>query len=204
MSFRNFVKAVIIINLVVVFMLAAGLFMGWSKVEAGNGSCGPNVTKSQPPQNIRVNYRGHIYTVPFKRYVKQVMSTGEWPHFYPKQALKAGALAVKQYAWYHVANPRYGTGSGCFHVFADTRDQMWWPGVSIYAIHHKVVNQTWGYRMQKFRKTGWKFFATGYRSDVARTGWHLSAHRANRMARNGRGWKYILKWHYRAAYMQQW
>lgn len=196
MSFRNFIRVIVAVFLAIALVLSLGVGMGWSEVTQA-GSCGPNVTRSAPPEYIKVNYYGTVYKVPFKKYVKQVMARGEWPAFYHPQALRSGAQATMQYAWYYVANPRYGCR---FHVYADTRDQMWSPNRIRYPVHPKqaeAVERVWGLTLLKRRlDKPARFFATGYRTTVARTGWKLSAHRANRMARNGRSWKYITRWHY--------
>src|SRR6478672_1700754 len=59
-----------------------------------------------PPPTIRVlRYKvnpakEHIDTVPFKDYVLGAMPH-EWPEYMGLDALKIGAIAVKQYGWYY-------------------------------------------------------------------------------------------------------
>ncbi len=68
-----------------------------------------------PPKTIRVlrSYgaaSGKVQVVPFRAYVENVMAW-EWPEAYPTQALRAGAVAVKQYGWYYARKWRGGKTS---------------------------------------------------------------------------------------------
>jgi peptidoglycan hydrolase-like amidase len=197
LTIKKFCGIIIALVLIVALLFIIGLQAGWSTVNA-SGSCGPKVTRDALPKEIRVRYYGKTYSVPFKKYVKQVM-VREWPAHMKMAALKAGAVAVKQYAWYYVAHPRFGTGSGCYHVVATTADQLWAPYDIVHPRHRVAVNKTWGLRLTKTRKGLDKFFATGYRRDYPRTGWHLSARRAAQMARQGKHYKHILRYHYKNA-----
>ena len=72
----------------------------------------------RPPETIRVlrakkrtgvpaDIVGTVEEVPFREYVGVVLAA-EWPSHYPLETLKAGALAVKQYAWYYTIVYRGG------------------------------------------------------------------------------------------------
>jgi len=130
-------------------------------VAAADGSCTDWSSTTEPPPEIRV-YRvnqGFVETVPFKTYVKRVASR-EWD---VKQGAlrKAGAHAVKQYAWYHVLNWRGGMYEGeCFDVRDSTADQLYSakPLRQIPRRIKRAVNRTWSWRL--FR--GDKFIMTGY------------------------------------------
>ena len=83
-----------------------------------------------PPPTIRVlrtsgPASGYIQTVDFKTYVKVVMPA-EWPPAWLPEVLRAGAVAIKQYAWYYTMHYHgyaiIGIG-GC----ADVRDNTYRP-----------------------------------------------------------------------------
>lgn len=103
-----------------------------------------------PPPNIRV-YRsrgpatGTVQTVDFRRYVAVVMAA-EWPHWMPRETVRAGALAVKQYGWYYTVNYRgwLGPDGRCFHVVDTSNDQVYWPELRIpHARHQEAVDASW-------------------------------------------------------------
>ena len=93
----------------------AGVCTGWSSTTA-------------PPSTIRVlRYTGVVQTVDFESYVKVVMAA-EWPLDWPIESLRAGAVAIKQYAWYYTMNYRGGTGTGgCYDVRDNSIDQVYMP-----------------------------------------------------------------------------
>lgn len=131
----------------------------------------------EPPTSIRVLRtrgpdEGHVETVDFRTYVGWVISA-EWPARYPLEALKAGAVAVKQYGWYYTIVYRGGVDSAgnCYDVMDNTNDQYYdpdrdppRPGPS--PRHLNAIAATWNVSLRKFRpKTGEsRFFLTGYRS----------------------------------------
>jgi len=72
-------------------------------VSANAGPACPGYSSTtNPPDYIRVlrHRTGRVDKVPFKRYVLVVLGR-EWPGYLPQQAINAGAVAVKQYAWFH-------------------------------------------------------------------------------------------------------
>jgi len=139
---------------------------------AGTGSARPALAAGAPcvawpssfsmPTEIRVLRvaSGTVETVPFRAYVENVLAW-EWPSTYPAEALKAGAIAVKQYAWYYLMRPRsaYVTQAGeCYHVRDDTNDQKFDPARTPHANHLAAVSATWPLTL---RKSG-TFFLSGY------------------------------------------
>jgi putative cell wall-binding protein len=124
--------------------------------------CAAWSTSYAAPPTIRVlrTATGQVDTVPFRRYVENVMSW-EWPSSYPTAALQAGAVAVKQYAWYYVIHPRrsYVTAAGeCYHVRDDSWDQVYDPSRTASASQVAAVDDTWSLTL---RKNG-TFFLSGY------------------------------------------
>ena len=142
---------------------------------------------STPPSTIRV-YRtnlGRVDTVDFKTYVKVAMAH-EWPSSWPTEALRAGAVAVKQYGWYYAMHYRGGTSASgdCFDVVDNSNDQVYSPeSYQPTASQVAAVDDTWS---RYVTKNG-ILFLTGYRpgtkvcgADV--DGYHLSQWGTNRCA----------------------
>jgi peptidoglycan hydrolase-like amidase len=166
------------------------------------GHCTEWTSKSEPPPTIRV-YRvaaGVVETVDFKLYVMRVAAR-EWG---VKQAelRQAGAVAVKQYAWYHVLHYRGGMFEGeCFDVRGNTSDQLYSsrPVEDIPDRIKRAVNKTWTWRLWR----GDKFIMTGYRRgkflDCAEdAGKKLYARSAKKCANAGWRAERILKVYYTA------
>ena len=108
--------------------------------------CGGYASQTTPPPTVRV-YRaaaGTVETVDFRAYLKNVLSR-EWISSWTTESLRAGALAVKDYAWYQVLHWRgYVSASGeCFDLFDTTRDQVYDPSRPIYAPMAAAVDATW-------------------------------------------------------------
>ena len=120
----------------------------------------------QPPPDIAV-YRvseGRVERVPFQLYVARVLSL-EWGVKYA-ELRRAGAVAVKQFAWYHVLHWRGGTHDGeCFDVRDTTRDQLYAaiPPTQITDSVLNAVKTTWTWRMSR----DGRFIMTGYRRGEA-------------------------------------
>lgn len=160
---------------------------------AGSGCSSWNSTTTPPP-TIRVLRGRRVVSVRFDLYVARVVSS-EWNRVHAELRL-AGAVAVKQYAWWKTMHPRHSP-AGCFDVHNDTRDQ----------IYH--VKTPPGYIWQAVRAT-WdvtllrdgQLFMTGYRTGQHRrcgvdaTGYKLFARSATRCANNGRSWQEILRIYY--------
>lgn len=108
--------------------------------------CGSYASEVIPPATIRV-YRaasGVVEEVDFRAYAQNVLSR-EWISSWTTESLRAGALAVKHYAWFHVTHWRgYHNAAGeCFHVFDTTRDQVYDPARPTYASAAGAVDATW-------------------------------------------------------------
>src|SRR4051794_19013322 len=136
-----------------------------------------------PPPTIRVlRYKvnpakEHIDTVPFKDYVLGAMPH-EWPEYMGLDALKIGAIAVKQYGWYYTIVYRGGTWTDpndttqtpqCYDVVDTTTDQLYAPQPTDpypYPTVLQAVNATWRMSLRKFDSgtASSRFFLTGYRA----------------------------------------
>src|ERR1035437_176682 len=117
---------------------------------------------STPPPTVRVLRvsTGVVDTVDFMTYVKVVMPA-EWPSTWSQEVLRAGAVAIKQYAWYYTMTWRGGTATGgCYDVRDDSNDQIYSPETRTPAASHiQAVESTWS---ESITKNGY-FVFTGYR-----------------------------------------
>ena len=159
-------------------------------------------SSTTPPPTIRV-YRvtkGVVQTVDFETYVKVVMPA-EWPSTYPFQTLRAGAVAVKEYAWYYTMHYRGGTGAdgNCYDVRDDSNDQIYTPERNTPTSSHiAAVETTWP---EVLLRSG-SVVLTGYRpgSDVAcgsdADGSHLMQHSARHCGLDGKLGEQILPIYY--------
>lgn len=168
---------------------------------AAAGSCTGWTSKAKPPKTIRVlrTRSGKVEKVNFRRYVAEVMASGEWPSRLKMATLEAGALATKQYAWYYAlkGNHRswYVSRGKCYDVRDDVRDQLYRPNRAKPTTRQwKAIDKTWDLTL---RKNG-RFFLTGYRAGSTETcaadanGWKLYAKSVNSCARKGWSSKRIL------------
>ncbi|HEY8167444.1 MAG TPA: SpoIID/LytB domain-containing protein [Candidatus Limnocylindrales bacterium] len=108
---------------------------------------------------------GTVQVVPFRAYVENVMAW-EWPETYPLQALRAGAVAVKQFGWYYAIHWRGGKAAGgaCYDVVDTATDQLYRPETrSAGPTQLKAVASTWSLTIRRKRngRPG-KFILTGY------------------------------------------
>lgn len=134
-------------------------------------ACRAWLNEWQPPPTIGV-YRtrgpaaGTVQTVNFRRYVAVVMA-GEWPASMPRQTLRAGAVAVKQYAWYYSLYYRgwLAPDGSCFHVLDNSMDQVYSPENRVPdARHLAAIEGTWRVSLRRPRpRTGSRLFLTSYR-----------------------------------------
>ena len=164
--------------------------------------CTDWTSTNEPPETIAV-YRvseGFVERVNFKHYVARVVSR-EW-NVKQVELRKAGAVAVKQYAWYHILHWRGGKYDGnCFDVRDSTADQLY-SGKPIDEIPNTVwsaVNETWSWRLQR----GDKFPMTGYRrgDDVPcaqDAGYKLRVRSAKKCAEKGWSAGRLLRVYYTA------
>ena len=160
---------------------------------------------SVPPATIRVlrtvgPAAGTVQVVPFHDYVTVVMAA-EWGPSDPPEALKAGAVAVKQYGWYRAMYWRGGTAAdgSCYDVVDSPIDQVYWPEAKTpSASEISAVDATWGISVLK----SGSLFATHYTagSSVAcganADGWHLYQISAMHCAEGGMAAATILQTYY--------
>lgn len=118
------------------------------------GSCTGYSSQTSPPATIRVLVGGGtasnptytITRVGFEQYVENVLPD-EWLASWDGDALKAGAVAVKSYAWYWVTHyggyvGRTHSASTCFDVTDDTNFQVYRAGSATTRTTH-AVQATW-------------------------------------------------------------
>ena len=137
-------------------------------------------------------------SVPFHEYVQVVMA-GEWGPTHPPAALRAGAVAIKQYGWYHAMHWRGGIDAAgrCYDVVDSSVDQWYDPSRPLRAVQAEAVDDTWAITV---RKDG-RFFATGYRAGngvcgAQEDGWHLLQHNASACAELGESTEALLRRYY--------
>lgn len=167
----------------------------------GSGACRRSRSTTKPPDYIYVyrNQTGRIQKVAFKKYVITVMGK-EWPAYLPHAVVEAGAVAVKQYAWYHtLQGPRRTRDGRCYDVRDGTSDQLYKPNrARIRSDHHAAAERTWNITLTKNDR----LFMTGYRRGNKhncgrdRTGWKLFARSATRCANSGKSYLRILRIYY--------
>jgi peptidoglycan hydrolase-like amidase len=92
----------------------SGLSMFWTPI----AHAAPTVNNSPQPSTVRVAIRSSnpsgeadprgrimwVQTVPFEQYVEDVLPN-EWIPSWNTESLKAGAMAIKMFAWYHHLHP---------------------------------------------------------------------------------------------------
>ncbi|MFV2063258.1 MAG: SpoIID/LytB domain-containing protein [Chloroflexota bacterium] len=169
-------------------------------------SCTAWTSKTVPPPVIRVlrTGSGKVQTVNFRRYVAEVMASGEWPTYLRKATLEAGAVATKQYAWYYALKGNHRSGfqrnGKCYDVRDDTTDQLYRPERAQPTDKQRAaIKATWGLTLRK----GGRFFLTGYRAGSTRKcaadadGWKLYAKSVEACARQGWSRDRIQKAYYK-------
>ena len=113
---------------------------------AAASSCSAWTSETAPPATIRVfrHATGTIDTVSFRPYVKNVLSR-EWIGSWTAQSLQAGALIVRNYAWYQVLHWRGGVNAAgaCFDIRDDTADQVYDPSQPTWSTSASAVDATW-------------------------------------------------------------
>lgn len=185
-------------------LLPAGLFAATGVAAhvpgGGGGDCSRWTSTTRPPDYIRVyrNKSGRIDRVSFRKYVVTVLGK-EWPGYLPMAVIEAGAVAAKQYAWYHSLSPRRMRDGRCFDVRDGIQDQLYRPGhARVRQDHYAAVNATWGVSLIKNSK----LFMTGYRRGYKgrcghdANGWKLFARTATRCAFSGKDFLQILRIYY--------
>ena len=104
------------------------------------------------PPTIRVWENGSgqdnaVHSVDFKSYTKHVLPR-EWPADWDPNALGAGAVAVKSYAWWHATHAHHkpNPSSACYDVDATVTHQVYDPFHSD-DYTDDAVDDTWNYFM---------------------------------------------------------
>lgn len=110
-------RPTVLASLVVAMSVMATIVAGVPAAEAASA------VAEVPPTTIRVcRSSGAVETVAFEEYVRQVLPR-EFPPTWPPEALRAGAVAVKSYAWYYLDHP---ISPDC-HIGDSTRYQKYAP-----------------------------------------------------------------------------
>ena len=157
----------------VIALGAVAVPSGAASVHAGSKVCTGWTSTVTPPPTIRVyrHAKKRVDVVPFRRYVEVVMAS-EWGASTAKAALEAGAVSVKQYAWYFAIHWRGKSYKGnCYDVVDSTMDQLYDPARKPASTIVSAVAATWWTSLHK----GTRFFATGYRPGTGRCLAHLDA-----------------------------
>lgn len=186
--------------LVYLFALALALTAAApTTVEARSNGCKAWTSSSTPPTVIRVLIGRRVARVPIRLYTARVVSS-EWNNVAP-QLRKAGAVAVRQYAWWKAMHPRRSQ-YGCFDVHPDTRDQIYKakPVRQIPDYIWSAVDSTATWRLVRAGRLIMTGYRTGAHRNCARDvrGYKLYARSAKRCVQNGWGTAQILKTYYNA------
>jgi hypothetical protein len=155
------------------------------------------------PVQIRV-YRtatGEVEVVPFKEYTKHVLSN-EWISSWGQASLRAGAMAVKGYAWFWIARGGKQAALGA-DLKDNTDDQVYDPNVS-YASTDAAVDATWQYSMTingaLFQAS---YCAGSYQADPSSDcPWgtmYMTQWGSKYYSDQGRSWSWIVQFYYRDA-----
>lgn len=190
--------------------LATGIFFQSAPATVAAGSCTGWMSTVVPPPSINVlrTSLGRVETVPFRRYVEFVLAA-EWGPGTAREALAAGAVAVKQYAWYHALaghwrGGRYG--GTCFDVRDTNVDQVYRPATKIPTARQRAaVAESWAVTLRKPSSAdpAGRFFMTSYNGGhslpacgAGVTGWKLWQHGAATCAAEGYTYEAILRLYY--------
>ncbi|MEU7909154.1 peptidase inhibitor family I36 protein [Actinoplanes sp. NPDC049118] len=162
--------------------------------------CQTDGTNTTLPSTILV-YRasqGRVDRVDFKTYVKNVLPN-EWIGSWPNASLDAGAVAVKNFAWYWALHSTRKTSGGqCFDVYDNTNSQVYKPG-SAQTATSAAVDRTWSSRITR----SGKIFEAHYcaNTTACRPGWvdgdWMSQTDSANQARQGKNFREILQYWYR-------
>jgi hypothetical protein len=133
-------------------LLSLGVSAPGFAPRAAAASCSGWSSQVDPPPTIRVfrHATGAVETVDFGDYTRNVLSR-EWIGSWTTEALRAGALAVKSYAWYQVLHWRGGVNAAaeCFDLRDDTVDQVYDPSKPTWSTAAAAVETTWATRVLK-------------------------------------------------------
>jgi Stage II sporulation protein len=110
-----------------------------------NSSGWTSQTKEPPAIRVYMTGTGRVSKYDFQFYEEHVLPN-EWIPSWKEDSLEAGAVAVRDYAWFFVVNGSKGTASGAdpcsFDVDNTTRYQNFVPGNATYASTNTAVTHT--------------------------------------------------------------
>ena len=190
--------------------LATGIRLHSPPATEAAGSCTGWKSTVVPPPHINVlrTGLGRVDTVPFRRYVEFVLAA-EWGPGTAREALAAGAVAIKQYAWYHALAGHWRggrVGGRCYDVRDTNLDQVYRPGTKIpTAKQRAAVERSWPVTLRKYSRADprGRFFMTSYNGGQAHrecgsgvTGWKLWQWGAANCAVDGYTFEAILRTYY--------
>lgn len=194
--------AMLAITAGVLFLGLPGIAGMVPAVTARSAQCTNWTSKDEPPKDIAV-YRvneGKVQRVDFKLYVARVAAR-EWSVKQP-ELRRAGVVAVKQYAWYHVLHWRGGKyGGACYDVRDTTSDQLYAskPANQISNNIWDAVDATWSWRVYRNGKLPMTGYRTGADVRCAKdAGFRLYVRSARKCANNGWSAERILQKYYSA------
>lgn len=177
---------------VVGLLVVAGLLVPAAVDRAGAHSAADEV----PPQTITVcrdSYGGgEVTTVDLRSYVRTVLAY-EFGQSGPLEYLKAGAVAVKSYAWWHVHHPE----SDRCDISDGGDDQHFRPGEADSSdVTTRAVNDTWQLRLEEEGEPAFAQYCSKSCEQFA-DGEHLNQIEARDQAAAGWDASRILRHHYR-------
>jgi hypothetical protein len=157
----------------------------------------PCMTRPHPTIRVFMIHRrgssrpAYIRRVGLQRYVETVMASGAWPGHKPLESIKVGAIAIRQYAVWHICHHQRGyrwRGAGY-----DIRqgDQLFLPSRA-HRINRRIeraVDATWHVWLRKNDR----YFRTGWRGGYGKDGWHLYENTVSLLARWGHPWRTIIR-----------
>jgi len=168
------------------------------------GQISPPESGLYPPTTIRVGITGqttctvpppiqYVEVVDFSFYVKHVLPS-EWIGGWPIESLRAGAMAVKTYAWYWVNQggkwPEYGAD-----VVDSTCDQVYKPAYSYWKTD-QAVDDTWNHRMVRDGSIFPAYYYAGAYNGDPTDGNHMTQWGSKYWADQGQLWDWILHFYY--------
>nr|WP_246246565.1 SpoIID/LytB domain-containing protein [Paenibacillus lemnae] len=148
---------------------------------------------------LYITSTGTLKTLGFDAYAKDVLPN-EWYASWKPEALKAGAVAIKSYAWYNVTYPRYPATSYGAHLTDKWENYQHYVPGSSHANTNAAVDSVSGIFM---KNSNGVVFDTQYRAGTSgQAGTEgsgvLSQHGTQYLATNYSSWNYkaILGYYY--------
>lgn len=177
----------------------------FAALTTGQSSMAGQSAPGAPPASVRV-YRtqdGTVEVVPFRDYVKHVLPV-EWLPTWHANALKAGAMAAKTYAWYWISRGGKQVALGA-DVKDNEEDQVYDPNIS-YASTDAAVDATFDYVMTINGALFQSQYCAGTYaaypgSDCPWQGPFMTQWGSAYHADGGRSWGWILQFYYAGAFI---